>query len=382
MLRALSAQCLEEALSAALAPSPEFVAAMAGLSPEERAFVAHPLERQGKLTEARVLRLALTTGLTPLPAQVRLLARLDRHGRGAYGLGPADQGKYRGPFFLLHLAGLQVAAGSSSVPARLELLKRVALAINRLRPRVIVASVDALVADVLRGEGVGGEKEEEVEEAVWEALGKISESIPVLPVPRSSSSEGGFGFWFGGVRGLVTSTAGAPHAEPAAADKEEDWLVEELEQGRYHDRHLLAFAPGPWFYPSSLSHTEKQQVSPRLARWALARQQGRATRLRTVLAPAAGAVEEGGQVLSLPGMEVTMDDGSDTEQDEAEDKGEGEEEEEEQDGQEQAGVRQVRTVGACLLEVYRDRVVSRFVGLEELASGAVKVELQPEAHRA
>jgi hypothetical protein len=32
-----------------------------------------------------------------------------------------------------------------------------------------------------------------------------------------------------------------------------------------------------------------------------------------------------------------------------------------------------------VVEVYRDRVVPRFVGLNALASGAVEVELQPEA---
>lgn len=394
-------------------PSPSFLEGMAALTtPAERAFVAHPLERQGRLTEPRVLRLALTAGLPPpqgSSARARLLARIDRHGRAAYGLGLADQGKYRGPFLLLHLAGIDSSASStsssSSMAARLDLLKRAALAVNRLRPRLVVVEVGALVAGVRRGHESEeeGADERDVEERVWEALGKVSESIPVLPVPRGreegaeGGGGGGFGFWFGGVRGLLTAMGGqvGSSGEGDKEKEEEDWLVEELEQGRYHDRHLLAFAPGPWFPPAAAAPRGAEVIeggqggaSPRLLRWALGKRQGRATRLRAVLVPAPESGEEAVQVQAGAagprGVDGASDASSSPSDDDAEEKAaaaEAEAEDEDEEEEKEAGVRQLRTAGGCVLALYRDRVVPRFVGLEELAAGAVTVELQPEAPR-
>ncbi|GAB5030459.1 agc pdk1 protein kinase [Nannochloropsis oceanica] len=398
-LRELAAQCVTQAMSTT-PPADDFTECMTTLSGEERAVVFHLLERQGRLGEPRILRLAQLGICSSLPsgscsssagqrAKARLLGRVDWSGKELYGLGKADQSKYMGPFFCVYLGGLSgIGGGLGEQQVGLEgrrrkELEKAVLGINRLRPRLVVVS-PALWKE---------EEDGEEEERVWEILGRISESIPVVVTGSSRGREagrvegGGCGFWYGGMRGLVVTGKVVQEGGKEDKKREEDWVVEELEQARYNDSQaVLVFASQPWFSAPEMDGSESgkkekdsgrrncnEAISSRLRKWALGKLHGRETALRAVLVPALALLPS--WVLDVvagreEGTTAASESSSDEEESDSdeEDIRKREEEEEVMETESTSKVQQVMVRDVCIIEVYRERLSYSFLTAEELAA--------------
>lgn len=397
-LRELAAQCVTQAMSTT-PPAVDFTECMTSLSAGERAVVFHLLERQGRLGEPRILRLAQLGILSSLPsgscsssagqvAKARLLGRVDWSGKELYGLGKADQSKYTGPFFCVYLGGLSGSGdglGEQEVgmeERRRKELEKAVLGINRLRPRLVVVSP-----------AIWKEADGEEEESVWEILGRISESIPVVVTgsSRGRGAErregGGCGFWYGGMRGLVVTGEVVEEGGKEEKKREEEWVVEELEQARYNDNQaVIVFASQPWFGVSEMEGNEDEKrgrgssrsncnsvISSRLRKWALGKLHGRETGLRAVFAPALASLPScvvdvaAGREEGSTGSESSSDEEeSDSDEDERR-KREGEDEEMEAE-ESTNKVQQVMVRDVCIIEVYRERLSHSFLTAEELAT--------------
>jgi len=391
-LRELAAQCVTQAMSTT-PPSIEFTESMSSLTEGERAVVLHLLERQGRLGEPRILRLGQLGGSSSSgssisagqAAKARLLGRVDWSGKEVYGLGKADQAKYAGPFFFVYLGGFSRDEEGGREERRKE-LERAVLGINRLRPRLVVVS-----PALWKGEG-----EVEEDEKLWEVLGRISESIPVVVTGSGEGGGGreggGCGFWYGGMRGLVVAGEGV---QEGGKKEEEDWVIEELEQARYNDNQpVLVFASQPWFGGSEVAGSEHEKrrknssssgvISSRLRKWALGKLHGRETGLQAVIAPSLALfpscvvdVAAGGKEKTPSESDSSSDEESDSDGEEGGKKEEKEEEEEEEE-ESTSKVQQVMVRDACIIEVYRERLSYFFVTAEELAAHQA-VQLAHEA---
>lgn len=400
-LRDLAAQCITHAISTR-PPGSEFVESMLGLKMPERAVVLHLLERHGRLGEPRVLRLA-QLGLSSSPpfspcstaesAKSRILGRIDWSGKEVYGLSRADQGTFIGPFFLVYLGGLSCENNEHMGPQ----LQKAICGINRLRPRLVVVSSTLFEqASTMSNCEAGWHNE------VWDLLGRISQSIPIVfagaadfaaetsyEVLDRHGSMRGCAFWYGGMRGLVLPCNDTGGVSSDEKTKEDDWVVEELEQACYfNSQNLLIFAPHSWFKCNQASHTSQMEVeiiNKRVRKWALGNVHGHESCLRAIIAPS--VFSESCSVKAIRDRRET-----DLESDSSSDQKSDEDDEGSEDyGQETHGldagcvnsvqapthVEQVLVREACIVEVYRNRVRCTFLTLDQLSSKQ-SVHLAPE----
>jgi 3',5'-cyclic AMP phosphodiesterase CpdA len=169
------------------------------------------------------------------------------------------EGAWTGPFFFVQLADPQFGfmdAGQEAKNAEAAVAH-----VNRLKPRFVVVCGDL----VHPPPGAKGNAEKVAE--FRRIFGKIDPSIPLVPVSgnhdvgnkptpeslavyRKEFGEDWFGFWAGGVRGLVLNStlyhdpSGAPDEQKA----QEAWFAKELEAaGKEKPRQLLVFQHHSWF---------------------------------------------------------------------------------------------------------------------------------------
>ena len=212
------------------------------LSQPDRRSVMHFLARIERLHEPRVLRSFYDT-----LADARCLRALPST-REYVGLEYDTQGHWKEPFVFAHVCFGNLLSGDAVNKDLLgSQMKSVVSAVNRLRPKFFVVAGDlsletdaSLVADFRS------------------AISRVSESIPLvfvtaqnrcvsdLAFARSFGADW-YGFWFGGMRGLVLNSALIADHETPQSKAQEEWFDGECEQGQLGGHHLVVFTYHPWF---------------------------------------------------------------------------------------------------------------------------------------
>jgi hypothetical protein len=212
------------------------------LSLPDRRSVMHFLARIERLHEPRVLRSFYDT-----LADARCLRALPST-REYVGLEYDTQGHWKEPFVFAHFCFGNLLCGESGNKDALgSQMKTMVSAINRLRPKFFVVAGDlsletdtSLVADFRS------------------AISRVSESIPLVFVTAQNRSVSDvaiarpfgadwYGFWFGGMRGLVLNSALISDHETPSSKAQEEWFDGECEQGQLGGHHLVVFTYHPWF---------------------------------------------------------------------------------------------------------------------------------------
>jgi hypothetical protein len=283
------------------------------LLPADRRAVMHFLARVERLHEPRVLR-----SFYGSLADARCLRALTGT-REYLGLEYDAQGKWKEPFAFAHFCFGKLhdrnASGEAAAGEALGVhLKRLVSAVNRLRPKLLVVTGDfstgtpaSVVVDFRS------------------AISRVSESIPLVfvtaPSPGCAPAMAGFfgadwyGFWFGGMRGLVLNSALILDEETSLSKAQEEWFDGECEQGQLGGHHLVVFTYHRWFERNPNEEDAETTIpkAPRL-RWLRKLQQGKVRHLFAGGATSATKLVRPGD---LPKLELAEDAGEDEEDEEA-----------------------------------------------------------------
>ncbi len=155
-------------------------------------------------------------------------------------------------------------AGSDAVPTEASeetRLKTIIASVNKLRPKFLVMLGNLTYATPLDGALFDSQVER-----VRKTMARLSDTIPAIYVPgshdvgavptvaslqtyRERFGADYFGFWFGGMRGVVinSSLLISPQGAPEDAARQEMWLTEEVEQCKLCSNCIVVFSYHPWF---------------------------------------------------------------------------------------------------------------------------------------
>jgi serine/threonine-protein phosphatase CPPED1 len=222
------------------------------------------LERQQRLHGPGVYRLLC-------PSLVDARSRRSDVSTGEYlGMTRQLQGHWDKDFLFMQIAapmfGAAAAAGDGAVSdsggelAEERPLKEAIATINKLRPKFVA------VMGNLTATSPGDAQHPGHVEALRKTVARMSETIPAIYVPgsrdvgavptpeslqayRAKFGADYFGFWYGGVRGLVLNSSLLIHSSgsPAEAAKQEAWLAEEVQQCKLCATAVIVFSYHPWF---------------------------------------------------------------------------------------------------------------------------------------
>lgn len=229
----------------------------------DRAQIQHYLSRQQRLHTPGVFRLFCAS-------LVDARCRRSDPSTGEYvGFTRLLQGHWDKDFYFLQLSAPQFGAAAaqnsggdaSSVEAEETQLRPLLAAVNKLRPRFLV-----MLGDFTASCPSDGALFDTHVEALRKCMARVSETIPVVfcpgsrdvgevPTPaslaayRSRFGADYFGFWYGGVRGIVINSSLLIHPEgaPDEAARQEVWLTEEIEQSKLCSNAMVLFTYHPWF---------------------------------------------------------------------------------------------------------------------------------------
>ena len=230
----------------------------------DRAQIRHYLHRQQRLHSPGVYRLFCASA-------IEARARRSDPSTGEFlGLTRSLQGHWDKDFFFLQLSAPRFGAaeaaseGGIGVTAEEDRLKEMLSGVNKLRPRFLV-----MVGDLTHSTPSDGAVFNTQVEAVRKAMARVSDTIPVVycpgvrdvgavPTPetlrayRSRFGADYFGFWYGGMRGIVinSSLLISPSGAPEEAARQETWLTEEIEQSKLCSSSVVLFSYHPWFLQS------------------------------------------------------------------------------------------------------------------------------------
>jgi len=179
------------------------------------------------------------------------------------GLDREGDREWKDPFFFIQISDTQYGlfTRDKGFEKEVELVAKAVEHINRLKPRFVIVCGDLVNANP------GTPRYEPQVAAFKEGLAGVSPTIPliclcgnhdVLDRPTGSSIEAyrenfgddHFGFWVGGVRGLVlnSSLIKDPSGSPEAFAEQERWLVAQLEEANDLDaQHVFVFQHHPLF---------------------------------------------------------------------------------------------------------------------------------------
>jgi len=175
------------------------------------------------------------------------------------GLTHEKEGRWTAPFFFVQMADPQF--GFMDAAQERKNAEAAVQHINRLKPRFAIVCGDL----VHPNPGAAGYEEKIAEFSA--IFGKVDPAIPLLCVAgnhdvgnkpdrdslaayRRRFGDDTFGFWVGGVRGLVLDSTlyHDPSAAPEDQKKQEAWFEQELAAAKKSKpRHLLVFQHHPWF---------------------------------------------------------------------------------------------------------------------------------------
>lgn len=150
-------------------------------------------------------------------------------------------------------------AGSES--AEETRLKALIASVNKLRPKFLV-----MIGDLTHATPADGAVFDAQVESVRKTMARLSDTIPAIYVPgsrdvgavptpatlqayRERFGADYFGFWYGGMRGVVinSSLLISPQGAPEEAARQEVWLTEEIEQCKLCSNCIVVFSYHPWF---------------------------------------------------------------------------------------------------------------------------------------
>jgi 3',5'-cyclic AMP phosphodiesterase CpdA len=172
------------------------------------------------------------------------------------------EGRWTGPFFFIQLADPQF--GFMEDAQERKNAELTVQHINRLKPRFVVVCGDLVHPPP-------GTADYEAKVAQFIAIfSKIDRAIPLVCVSgnhdvgntpdaaslaawRQRFGDDYFGFWAGGVRGLVINSTlyHDPSKSPEEQRRQEEWFARELEETRKSKpRHVLVFQHHAWFLKS------------------------------------------------------------------------------------------------------------------------------------
>lgn len=147
-------------------------------------------------------------------------------------------------------------------------MKETVSSVNRLRPRVCVVNAD--FASALTSQTTVDEFRKQIS--------RISESIPLIFVAAIPSSQRReyttsfgadfYGFWYGGMRGLVLNTALIvdESTDPDCSRAQEEWFDGEVEQGQLGGHHLCVFTHHMWYINDAYEDQLSELTIPKPAR--------------------------------------------------------------------------------------------------------------------
>lgn len=156
-------------------------------------------------------------------------------------------------------------------------LKELISAVNKLRPKFLVMignfthsvsapTTTATATATTATTGASGDIYNQQVEAFRKTMARLSDTIPAvycpgshdvgtIPTPatlhayRQRFGADYFGFWYGGMRGLVINSSLLinPSGAPEEAARQEIWLTEEIEQSKLCSNNMIVFSYHPWF---------------------------------------------------------------------------------------------------------------------------------------
>ena len=258
---------------------------MTRLPPLDLALCKHYLTRQQRLHGPGVYRLFCTSA-------VEARAKRSDPSTGEYlGLTRQLQGHWDKDFLFVQIAsplfGVSNSAGNNSnsgvvgntdssttpvsaqppSPSTEELqLREVLSAVNKLRPKflVLIGNLTYTAADDT-GAGQHALFDLQVESA-RRTMARLADTIPAIYVPgcndvglcptphtllayRKRFGADYFGFWYGGMRGIVINSTLMIHSSGALeeANRQNLWLTEEIEQCKLCSNSIVIFSYHPWF---------------------------------------------------------------------------------------------------------------------------------------
>ena len=260
------------------------------LQASDRTRVMHYLSRTKHLHEPRIFR----SFHESLPDSRCLRAQSSV--REYVGLEYELQGHWGEAFAFVHVAfasRLKAWAGDANSGEEVVStgVKATVSAINRFRPRVCVVSTDFSTCSMSHP----------TVDIFRKQISRISESIPLVFVAATPPSlqqdyvalfgADFFGFWYGGMRGLVLNSALIVDeaTSPASSEAQEAWFDGEVEQGQLGGHHVCVFTYHMWYKQDALHEDEIPGLTiPRLPRlrWLRKMQRGK---VRALFEGAAGS---------------------------------------------------------------------------------------------
>lgn len=236
-----------------------------GLNSPLATMIKHNLRCRNLLHEPRVFRQFFDKQI-----EARAL-RADVSSREYIGLEHKHNHQWKEPFFFVQIADPQLGItagfaeqdgqGGSTWEVEKENLRKAVSAINKLRPRFVVVSGDLTHASPPKSYYAAQVRE------VRRLMARVSETIPVLYVcgnhdvcdnPTRETLNGYlrnfgadyYGFWCGGLRGLVLNTSLWWHGPPELAQRAQEqmeWFEQEIEQAKLCAQHVVVFTHIPLF---------------------------------------------------------------------------------------------------------------------------------------
>lgn len=158
-------------------------------------------------------------------------------------------------------AGGDAVGDGVTEPAEETRLKTLIASVNKLRPKFLV-----MIGNLTHASPSDGPLFDTQVESVRKTMARLSDTIPAIYVPgshdvgsvptvaslhayRERFGADYFGFWFGGMRGVVinSSLMISPQGAPDEAARQELWLTEEVEQCKLCSNCIVVFSYHPWF---------------------------------------------------------------------------------------------------------------------------------------
>jgi hypothetical protein len=152
-------------------------------------------------------------------------------------------------------AGDDAGAVSNAEMPEESRLKALISSINKLRPKFLVTLGN------LTATAPGHALFDSQVESLRRTMARLSDTIPAIYVPgsndvgavptpaslqayRSRFGADYFGFWYGGMRGLVINSSLMinPSLAPAEAERQDIWLTEEVEQSKLCSNNIVVFS--------------------------------------------------------------------------------------------------------------------------------------------